>query len=85
LQSAISSKGSPTRPSQADVKVVDRHWDKLGGRLWMAITLRCRNGEMAPLGGNFPVLAACNLQATSASLVKLSWTFWILALDSSDL
>lgn len=30
---------------------------------------------MLPLGGNFSVLAACNLQVTSSSLVKLSWTW----------
>lgn len=79
MQPAISSKESP-RSSQDDVKVVNRHWDKFGGRPWMAIILRYRNREMAPLGGNFPVLAACNLQATSASLVKLSWTIWIIAI-----
>lgn len=70
LQPVISSKESP-RPTQADVKVVNRHWDKLGGRPWMGIVLRCRNGEMTPLGGNFPELAACNLPSHFCFLGKI--------------
>lgn len=39
-QPAVSS-GENLRPTQADVKVVIRHWNKLRGRPWMAIVLRC--------------------------------------------
>lgn len=43
MAASYSSKEIQRR-TQANVKVLNRHWDELWATPWMAVVLRCRNG-----------------------------------------